>query len=212
MTEEKQEILGEYVLGIATPEDRASVERQLAGSPGSLALHHELQDALGRWGADVPPSAKPSRDDSSVARTRARLLATISSVDRFRPFFSALAKLFALDLEAMRALLGRVDDSASYQVAPMPGVRYFHFSPGEKAGFAEAGIVRLAKGGRFPRHQHLGDEVNFVLEGVLNDSSGRSIGPGDAITQVAGSVHDYSAGTARDLILVAGHSGITYLP
>ena len=212
MTEEKQEILGEYLLGIATAEDRASVERELADSPGNVELHRELQTALGHWATDLPASARPFRDDPALGRTRGRLLASISSVDRFRPFFSAVSKLFGLDLEAVRALLGRVDDSTSYEVAPMPGVRYFHFPPGEAVGFAEAGIVRLAKGGRFPRHQHLGDEVNFVLEGVLNDSSGRNIGPGDSITQVAGSVHDYRAGTARDLILVAGHSGITYLP
>ena len=63
---------------------------------------------------------------------------------------------------------------------------------------------------RFPRHRHLGDEINYVLEGTLIDG-GMAYGPGCAVRNAAGSEHDYRAGEARDLVLAAGHNGITYL-
>jgi len=106
--------------------------------------------------------------------------------------------------------LRKVDVPSSYQVAPIPGVQFFHFTPGEGCSFVEAGIVKLSKGSRFPRHRHLGQEINFVLEGALIDN-GISYGPGETVRNETGSEHDYLASEKRDLILVAGHNGITYL-
>ncbi len=47
-------------------------------------------------------------------------------------------------------------------------------------------------------------------DGPLIDDGVRH-GPGSAVFRAAGSTHDYSAGQARDLVLVAGHNGISYL-
>jgi hypothetical protein len=210
MTEEIRTDLGEYLLDVASPSDREQVEREWATSPTGARLQREVSEALARWAGEIPEVNLALAHSETRTLMRARLLATVGSVARFRPFVVALGRLFALDFEALRDLLLKVDDPAAYQIAPMPGVRYFHFSPGQASGFAEAGIVRVAKGAGFPRHEHLGPEVNFVLEGTMLEG-GSIDGPGTAKWQNAGSAHDYRAGDARDLVLVAGHSGITFV-
>ncbi len=179
-------------------------------SPSFAHFRFESNEALthflfGRESSDAVADA------AQMSRTRARLLANLASEARFAPFYAELCRHFALALDALRGVLQKIDDRSSWQAAPIPGVGFFHFAPGAGSGFAEAGIVKLAKGARFPMHQHLGDEVNFVLEGTLIDG-GISYGPGSAIVRAAGTSHDYSAGSARDLVLVAGHNGISYLP
>jgi hypothetical protein len=121
-----------------------------------------------------------------------------------------LDKYFAIGVENLRAILRKIEDPANYQDAPIPGVRFFHFAPGGSSGFAEAGIVKLAQGASFPRHRHVGDEINFILEGTLIDA-GLTYDPGSAVVNAAGSAHAYSSGQSRDLILAAGHNGIIYL-
>jgi hypothetical protein len=180
------------------------------GSDANPAVERANHEALASWTADlVTPVESPA---NQLARTsgRARLLATLVSDERFRPFYVELDKYFAIGVENLRAILRKIDDPVNYQDAPMPGVRFFHFAPGASSGFAEAGIVQLAKGASFPRHRHVGDEVNFILEGTLIDA-GITYGPGSAVVNAAGSAHAYSAGRSRDLVLVAGHNGITYL-
>ena len=210
MTEEIRTIRGEYLLGLAPSSDRAQVDRELAASPAGAALQREVDEALARWACDIPEVDLANALPESRVGGRAQLLATLGSVERFRLFFADLGEIFALDLAALRELLRKVDDPAAYQIAPMPGVRYFHFSPGQASGFAEAGIVRVAKGTGFPPHRHLGPEVNFVLEGTIHEG-GTIDGPGTAKWQAAGSTHDYRAGDARDLVIVAGHCGITFV-
>jgi hypothetical protein len=210
MTEQMRTKLGEYLLGLTPPAEREEIERDLAVSPADRRLRREVDEALARYACDIPEVAEAAAQPEIRNSARARLLATIGSVDRFRPFFAVLGKILGLDRAALREVLQKIDDPAAYQVAPMPGVRYFHFSPGTTSGFAEAGIVRVAKGSVFPRHQHLGPEVNFVLEGAMHEG-GTIDGPGTAKWQKAGSTHDYRAGDARDLVLVAGHCGVTFV-
>jgi hypothetical protein len=180
------------------------------GSDANPAVERANHEALARWTADS--SALVESPANLLARTsgRARLMATLVSEERFRPFYAELDKYFAIGVENLRAILRKIEDPANYQDAPMFGVRFFHFAPGARSGFAEAGIVKLAKGARFPRHEHVGEEINFILEGTLIDA-GITYGPGSAVVNAAGSAHAYSAGQSRDLILVAGHNGITYL-
>ena len=180
------------------------------GSDTNPAVERANHEALACWTADLlTPVESPA---NQLARTsgRARLMATLLSDERFRPFYAELDKYFAIGVESLRTILRKSEDPANYQDAPIPGVRFFHFAPGIRSSFAEAGIVKLAKGARFPRHQHVGNEINFILEGTLVDA-GITYGPGSAVVNVAGSAHAYSAGHLRDLILAAGHNGITYL-
>jgi hypothetical protein len=180
------------------------------GIDASPEVERATHEALARWTSERVASLADAGSQVMRANARARLLTTLSSEERFRPFFAELDRYLAIGLDALRAVLRKLEVPESYQVAPIPGVRFFHFPPGARSRFAEAGIVKLDKGARFPRHRHLGAEINFVLEGTLIDA-GLSYGPGSVVANAAGSAHDYSAGPARHLILVAGHNGITYL-
>jgi hypothetical protein len=210
MTEQMRTKLGEYLLGLTPPAEREEIERDLAVSPADRRLRREVDEALARYACDIPEVTRADTQAESRNTARARLLATVGSVDRFRPFFAALGKILGLEPAALRDVLQKIDDPAAYQVAPVPGVWYFHFPPGAASGFAEAGIVRVAKGARFPMHRHLGPEVNYVLEGTMHEG-GVIDGPGTAKWQQAGSTHDYRAGDVRDLVLVAGHCGVTFV-
>jgi len=148
--------------------------------------------------AEAPPPA-----------LRARLLASVAGPGRFAAIAGALRRVTDLGADAVAALLAKIDDAAAWSDAPFPGVRYFHFTPGLGAAVVEAGFVRLAPGARFPHHKHLGHEVTFVVDGLLEDR-GRVYGPGSVVESDAGSEHDYAAGPGRDLVIVSLHGGVEY--
>ena len=182
---------------------------QPIGSNASPEIERANHEALAHWVAGLTNPVESPANQLTRTNGRARLMATLVSEERFRPY-TELDRYFAIGEENLRAVLLKIEHAANYQTAPIPGVRFFHFVPGARSGFAEAGIVRLAKGARFPCHQHLGEEINFILEGTLVDA-GIIYGPGSALVNATGSAHTYSAGQSRDLVLVAGHNGITYL-
>jgi hypothetical protein len=150
--------------------------------------------------AEAPPPA-----------VRRRLLDGLAGPARFGALAGALGRLTDLGAEAVAALLARIDDAAAWLEAPFPGVRYFHFAPGAAAGPVEAGLVRLRPGAGFPHHRHLGRELTFVVDGLLEDR-GRVYGPGSVVESMAGTEHDYAAGPGRDLIIVSLHGGFEIVP
>jgi putative transcriptional regulator len=141
---------------------------------------------------------------------RRRLLDSVAGPGRFGSLALALGRLADLGADAIATLLSKVDDTAAWTDAPFPGVRYFHFSPGAAAAVVEAGFVRLHPGARFPRHRHVGRELTFVLDGLLDDR-GHFYGPGSVVESAAGTEHDYAAGPGRDLVIVSLHGGVEYL-
>ena len=153
------------------------------------------------------------RAAGAPAPVRQRLLATLGSVDRFRPFFEDLQALVGLDLPELKQQLAKIDGpqdaGAGWQRAPFPGVRYLDFNPGPTAGVSEAGLVRVAAGARFPRHQHVTRERACILEGSLI-LEGRTYYPGTVVDSPAGSFHEFAAGPERDLVLVVAHGGIRF--
>jgi quercetin dioxygenase-like cupin family protein len=194
-------------LDIDDANERARTGEAALGSKTFGAFERATHEALAQWSKGQVGSES---DLGGRERVRDRLFRTLASEERFRPFYAELARELAMTIDAVRSLLHKVDEPASYQVAPIPGVQFFHFTPGQGCGFAEAGIVKLSKGAKFPRHRHVGHEINFILEGALIDNA-VSYAPGALVRSAAGSEHDYVAGQKRDLLLVAGHNGITYL-
>jgi hypothetical protein len=138
--------------------------------PGSPGARQELE-ALAEWGALRSVVDRPARPAGRAVPVRQRLLATLGSVDRFQPFFAALQALVDLDLPGLKLQLQKIDGApdaaAGWQRAPFPGVRYLDFTPGPAAGVAEAGLVKVAAGALFPRHEHVNRERACVLEGSL---------------------------------------------
>jgi quercetin dioxygenase-like cupin family protein len=148
--------------------------------------------------AEAPPPA-----------LRGRVLESVAGPGRFAPLAAALGRVTDLGAEAIAALLAKIDDAAAWSDAPFAGVRYFHFTPGAGAPVVEAGFVRLTPGARFPHHKHLGREVTFVVDGLLEDR-GQVYGPGSVVESAAGTEHDYTAGPGRDLVIVSLHGGVEY--
>jgi quercetin dioxygenase-like cupin family protein len=174
---------------------------------GQLASTAEV---VSRWAVAVSERGGPGARPASVKQ---RLLATLDGVARFRPFLATLAGLVDLAPPALEVLLAKIDDpeEAGWKRAPFAGVRYLDFVPGPGAGAQEAGLVRLPAGAAFPRHQHLGRERACVLEGMVQ-LAGRRYHPGDVVEAPAGSSHEFSAGPARDLVILVAHGGIQLLP
>jgi quercetin dioxygenase-like cupin family protein len=198
------EVLPEFVFDALEPEARRRFAAALEASPALAREVAAAEEAVAAWAqlrvkAETPPPA-----------LRHRLLETIGSVDRFRPFFASMGRLFDLAEGAVREILARVDQSVGWSVFP-GGARYFHFLPGPSFATAglEAGVVRMAPGTTFPRHRHRGGETTLVLDGMLYDR-GQVYGPGAIIEAEPGSTHDYRAGAGRDLLLVSRHGGIEF--
>ncbi|HEY8925372.1 MAG TPA: cupin domain-containing protein [Polyangia bacterium] len=195
--------LPEFVFDALDPQERRRFAAALDASPALAREAAAAEELVAAWAqlrvkAETPPPA-----------LRQRLLDTVGSVDRFRPFFASMGRLFDLAEGAVREILARVDQSAGWSVFP-GGARYFHFLPGPSMVALEAGVVRMAPGTTFPRHRHRGGETTLVLDGMMYDR-GQVYGPGAIIEAEPGSSHDYRAGAGRDLLLVSRHGGIEFI-
>jgi putative transcriptional regulator len=192
-------LLPEYALGALPAAEMADLAARIEASP-------ELQRELAAVtevlvGATALPPVIPSIE------ARSRLLGALGGPDRFRPFFAELARRFDLGVEAIRALLVRVDDPAAWEPTPSRHIQLIHFAGGPALGAADAGFVRVAAGKMFPRHGHLGREMSFVLEGRMF-KDGQVFGPGQIDGATSEHVHEYTAGPERDLVVMVWHDGI----
>ena len=198
-----EDLLPEYLLDALDPEERRRFMDALATSPALAREVADGREAVATWaGLRTKPEGPPPA-------LRRRLLDTVGGVDRFRPFFEAAGRIFDLTDSAVRELLGRVDEEFGWSVF-RGGARYFHFLPGPAVAGEEAGVVRMAAGTTFPRHQHHAGETTLVLEGLMYDRGGVH-GPGAVVEAEGGSTHDYRAGAGRDLVLLSRHGGIAFV-
>jgi quercetin dioxygenase-like cupin family protein len=193
---------------------RALLEEYLAPAEAA-APQAQLQlattaEAVSRWAVTVAELRGPGARPRSVKQ---RLLASLDGAARFRPFFATLSRLVDLGPPELEAVLAKVDapGDGGWQRAPFAGVRYLDFAPGPAAGAREAGLVRVPAGATFPRHQHTGDERACVLEGTVH-LDGQRFHPGDIVDAAAGSSHEFSAGPARDVVILVVHGGIQFRP
>ncbi|MET0591093.1 MAG: cupin domain-containing protein [Polyangiaceae bacterium] len=193
----------EYVLGVLPDEEMREMTTRVTSTPELEAELALFEEALSKRTEALPPM-RPS------AAVRDRLLATLTSVDRFRPFLGKLSKMVDQPDDVLRGLLSRMDDGSLWEPGPLPGVHVAHFTPGPRSQAVEAGFVRVAAGFAIPRHRHLGDELSFVLEGTLCEDGVRHF-PGQILENARGTVHGFSAGGERDLVFVVTHSGFEFL-
>jgi anti-sigma factor ChrR (cupin superfamily) len=195
------ERLSDYVLGVASAEDRAEIEREMAASQDLRREIDLLTEAMAEAAvSDLAPLPVPPAG-------RARLLAAIGSGERFAPLVARLASLFDLPAATVRALLDKIDDGAAWIGGFAPGLRFFNFTPGPRHLAAEAGFVRLAPGAIFPRHRHLGHETTLILEGWMRDGDQR-FGPGSLIEHEKDSEHGWVNDGPGDLVVVSVHHGL----
>lgn len=204
------ELMAEYVLGTLTEEERREVDLKIARSPQARREMDAAGEALAvGMTQGLPALAVPHA-------LKDRLMATLSSPDRFAPFLPALSKLFELPFDTLRGLLARADSHGAFWETrlgeqELPGIELFHFPVGPTlaADGAAGGVLRLRPGATFPRHTHGGDETNFILEGAMRIDQ-QLAGPGAMITVAKGASHEYSASPERSLLIMVLHRGITF--
>src|SRR5688572_9263165 len=148
--------LSKYVLHRLSEDETKEMARIVASSPELSKECALLQQVLALRAATLAPIAPP-------LAVRERLLATLSGVDRFRPFLGRLCQLVDLPEAPMCELLERVDDPAAWEPGPVQGLFLTHFEPGPRI-MANAGFIRVTRGQTIVRHRHLGAEVTLVLE------------------------------------------------
>jgi anti-sigma factor RsiW len=189
--------LPEYVLGLLPPDERHEIDQLVGASPELQREVAEISEALALTVAPVPPP--PALRD--------RLLDSLGTAERFRPFLADLARRFDLAVGRISELLAGIDDLATWGPSPVPWVRLIHFAAGPAAAVSDAGFVRVEAGTKFPRHRHLGHETTIVLEGQMFDGA-RTYGPGEVVEYDTDTVHEYSAGPDGPLVMAVAHNGI----
>jgi hypothetical protein len=192
-----------FALGILSDCEQKEMATRVATAPDLEAELALFEEVLSRR-ADTLGTVQPS------SAVRDRLLATLSSADRFRPFLGKLAEMVDQPADFVQGLLTRMEDGSLWEPGPLPGLHVAHFEPGPRAQAADAGFVRVAAGFSVPRHRHLGDEVSLVLEGTLCEDGVRHF-PGQIVASASGTVHGFSAGVEKDLVFVVTHSGLEFL-
>jgi hypothetical protein len=196
-----------HLLGELDAEATARLQAELAGS---AALRETLESLRGL--AELMPAAAPPLPAPASVRDRL-LAATASGAERWAPFVAELSRAFQLGRDAMRAVLERAQRLSEWEPGPIPGSDLFHFDGGPALAGVDCGLVRYPAGFEHPLHVHDGDELTFVLSGGLTDSSGRVLGPGDALQMPAGSQHAYRVHDGAPLVFaIRLEEGITVYP
>jgi quercetin dioxygenase-like cupin family protein len=136
-----------------------------------------VSDALG---------ALPSGGDA-----RWRILDALLPYDRFARFESEVADLLQVSREEAAVALARIDDAKAWQ-AQAPGIALLPVPCGPNAGFVYTGFIKVEAGVAFPQHEHLGEELTYVLQGAFEeDSQGLRFGPGEPARMAAGTRHGF---------------------
>ncbi|HVR64692.1 MAG TPA: hypothetical protein VMU50_22485, partial [Polyangia bacterium] len=135
------DLLPEFALGNLPADEMERVARAVTASPSLQAAVDAITEELaGEIGAGLPP-VPPSSE------VRARLVQTVGGVERFAPFFAAMADALDLTTDAIRRLCLRIDRPNEWDAGPRPGIQLIHFRPGPRlAAAVDAGLVRMTPG------------------------------------------------------------------
>lgn len=164
-------------------------------------------------GGDCPamPDEEGIEPIEPSAALRKRVLASVDPSTRFEGFVPRFGRLFALEEDGARRILGAANavEAEGWVPSDVDGVRFYHFEGGPAVATAHCGLLHLAPGTVFPRHRHEGDEWNFTLSGSAEEDNGELWLPGDLVIREAGSVHGFRAlGSDPFLFAVILNGGI----
>lgn len=192
--ERARDLLPEYALGGLTDAERAEVDRALEDSSDLRAELAEINDAFGGLAEGLEPITPPPE-------VKDRLFASIDE-SPYLPFVADLAKYCDLALEKMQQVLQLAKDPSAWIPGPMPGIDIIHFDHGPACTGADTGYVRMPANFTFPRHRHLGSEINYVVEGRIIDDDGTVYGPGEAMVNGPERIHGWKTGPEPMVMIV----------
>lgn len=164
-----------------------------------LEVVHRLPDALPRRGA---PSA-----------LRARLLEETSRPpERYAPFTRTLSELYDLPRAEVRSLLERSAEPSAWKRSGLPGIKKLPVRAGASRQGAQAYLVKLAAGVRFPEHQHDGLETALIMAGSYTESTGKQYSTGDLHLMEPGTAHSFTIAKDEDCVAATLlHGGLNFL-
>lgn len=122
---------------------------------------------------------------------RTRLLSSVQRTGRFGIFVDRIQRLFDLPEHEAARYLRALEDPSSWAPSFLAGAAILPIAAGPRSTGAIATFARFTPGLTFPAHTHLGDEITFVLEGALRDSTGRVVVRGDELFKPEGSLHGF---------------------
>jgi len=163
-----------------------------------LELVHRLPEALSPGG--------------SSAALRGRLLEETSRApERYAPFTRALSELYDLPRSDIRKLLERSAEPSAWRMSGLPGIRKLPVRAGAGRDGAQAYLVKLSAGVRFPEHQHEGLETALILAGSYTESTGKQFSTGDLHLMEPGTAHSFTIATGEDCIAATLlHGGLNF--
>ncbi|MBR9909189.1 MAG: cupin domain-containing protein [Gammaproteobacteria bacterium] len=180
--------LVEYWLEQLEPGDRAHVEDSISNSNGDRGLALETQQALVDFGDTVTP-LPPARG------LRDRILASLEDSGRFRAHVDRLGAFLDLPSDRVQELLQTAEsatrDAPGWQATGLPGLLALPIQGGPNIANTQAQLLHLDPGFNFPAHRHQGHEWGYVLQGLLQEDSGRLFASGDIVHKPAGSSHRF---------------------
>jgi len=198
-----RELLPLYALGLVDDDEARDVESALAAEPRLVEELATLMDAASEL-TGVLPGVVPA------PALRERVLA--STFGRFDRFVDRFAAIFDVAADHARALLGFVDDPASWEPGPIAGTWLLHFPPSPSLAGADTGFVRLAPGVTFPHHWHTGREYSLVLSGRAQDTIFGELRPGAEAEAEAGTNHELVNDGSEDFIYAVYVFGVDFDP
>jgi hypothetical protein len=143
---------------------------------------------------------------------RARVLASVATTTRFRPeLIYGVARLLGVDEAYASAVLASIDDPVGWHGSFVPGVQVKEVGGGAASENALTWLVRVATGGKYLEHRHVGQERGLVLQGRLQDNAGRLYRVGDFLEMDAGSSHELHVKSRESAItLIVAHGGLAF--
>jgi anti-sigma factor ChrR (cupin superfamily) len=192
------EALWEYALGTLAPAERAQVERHLAECHACAAQLRETEETVALVGLDLPPETpSPAVLEQLLQSTGSRYEGLVAKVE----------KMWDLGAIRIRELFEWMK-TASWEPSGIPGVDVLHIQPGPAAAHADAGFVRFAPGTDFPFHDHIGDELQLILDGLITDDQGVAFRVGDTMFKPVGTAHSFVVGPEGCVIALSLVGGI----
>lgn len=166
--------------------------REIAEHDGELALDDMARVAL----------AAPSQPPPAALADRIRT--SSESEHRWPDLIATVRELGDLGEDVAADLLRAIDGGERWSLGPNDDVQLLHFDGGPRVANSVTGFVRIAPGGEFPDHEHVGDEVVLVMQGAFRDElDGRTHGRGAVVRMGAGSAHRLRAVGPLPLVYMA---------
>ena len=130
-------------------------------------------------------------------------MASINPSSGFEGFAQTVAELIDHSVEVARDYFRQMKDPGHWFPGFGDGMQILHVDGGPRRKMAVVGFIQLEPGAAFPAHEHVGDEVVFVLQGRLRDvTTGHEFERGQIARMDADTEHE---------LLSAGEEPVIYL-